>query len=84
MSLHAGMSWENFAMGASFINLILGSGRHFYVMQHQYSVSFYFSHNELNFNNIFKYRLGLLWLENSPHNYNNIHRLSSKVLYLFI
>lgn len=47
MVLLSGMSWENFAMGASFINLIIGSGRHFYVMQHQYSTaikSYFLSH----------------------------------------
>lgn len=47
MTFHAGMSWENFAMGANFINLIIGSGRHFYVTQQQYSVSFYFSHKDI-------------------------------------
>ena len=36
-----GASWEKFALGARFINLTVGTARHFYMMQHQYRASYY-------------------------------------------
>ncbi|XP_062583552.1 uncharacterized protein LOC134245264 [Saccostrea cucullata] len=39
MVILSGSSWEQFAMGARFINLAIGTARHFYQMQLQYRVS---------------------------------------------
>nr|XP_022333223.1 uncharacterized protein LOC111130440 [Crassostrea virginica] len=39
MILLSGASWEKFALGARFINLTVGTARHFYMMQHQYRVA---------------------------------------------
>lgn len=36
-----GASWEKFALGARFINLTVGTARHFYMMQHQYRASYF-------------------------------------------
>lgn len=43
-----GASWEKFALGAKFINLVVGSSRQFYKMQLQYRVNIIYRYNKFS------------------------------------